>query len=589
MTGSAATYPLRRPTAPPRDSGAPWFGLPLLLSLLFHVLLLGSIHGLGLFEILPPAPPDEAVRTIEVSTVERAPAPPESESSPPLARAISLFEKAPAIRPERFPEKRDAGPRHERPDRKPLTRYPEEELPIIARAGLSERTRLLVRDGERDAVDPGRGHVGYEPSERRVESTPPVRVDAAPRLRDEAGSLAKLIRADKPRFGATGREPGTVLKPGRTTPQIDPPRVEPGADLSPQAERLFADEKLPVDAKPLPLDVEIDVYAEPKGTDRFFRLTITENEKLKLPVLRKNVLFVVDISASVRRHMLRAVQAAIRRGAGAGFHQGDRFNVVRFSEMSFETFDRFVPATAENIRRAAKTIRKEPAQVRTDVYTALTSVVRDLPREGKDARRPAHIYLITDGNVTTGVQDIRHIVNDLEKATRPNHSIFAFIPGADTGNRYLLDLLAYRNRGVFAHAKSPDAVGGKLTGLLRRFRSPILMNLGAKYGSLRQDEVYPARLPNLYRGEPIVIHGRCRPGDTIAVGIVGNSAGGLRQFVYSRKLPEVLADDPSIARGWARGKIHHLAARIATRGDRAEYRAEIDRLSRRYNLASPFK
>ena len=300
------------------------------------------------------------------------------------------------------------------------------------------------------------------------------------------------------------------------------------------------------------------------------------------------MLFVVDISSSIRLDMLRGVRRAVGHSA-AGLNPGDRINVVRFSEQYFREFDGFVPATAEHVARAARGVRKEPGQVRTDVYTGLKDVIAGL-RTGEAAdRRPTSIYVISDGNPTTGIQDIRHIVNDLSAVTRTTDSIFAVNPGARTANAYLLDLLAYRNRGQFVQAKTPAEVDATLLKLLMEYKDPLLVNLRAQYGNFEADEVYPGALPNLYAGRPVVIYGRCLPGDTLAVRIIGDGAGGRRTFLYTSTLPEVVTDDASIAREWARGKIHHLASRVAREGEKKEYLDEMRRLGDQYKLALPFE
>jgi len=330
------------------------------------------------------------------------------------------------------------------------------------------------------------------------------------------------------------------------------------------------------------------VYAEPGSTFRFFRMTIQQRKGLKLPVIAKNVLFVVDISSSIRLRMLNKVRVAVANAA-AGLNRGDRLNVIRFSEQSYKAFDSFVPATPANIAKAARSIHREPGQIRTDVYTALKNVIANLPAKGEEALRPTNVFLVTDGNPTVGMRDIRHIVNDLTRVTRTNYSIFAINPGAATANSYLLELLAYRNRGVFVKARSPDAADAALLGLLMQFKDPVLMNLRAQYGNFKVDQVYPQTPPNLYAGRPIVIYGRCEPGDTIAVRIIGDSTKDRRKFLYTRALPEVLAADRSIAREWARGKIHYLTSRIARLGEKRELLDEIRRLSKRYKLASPYE
>ena len=122
-----------------------------------------------------------------------------------------------------------------------------------------------------------------------------------------------------------------------------------------------------------------------------------------------------------------------------------------------------------------------------------------------------------------------------------------------------------------------------------KHKKPVLMNIRAQYGNFEADEVYPETLPNLYAARPIVIYGRCLPGDTIAVRIMGDGTAGRRKFLYTSTLPEVSTDDTSIAREWARGKIHHLVSLIAREGEKRKYLDEMHQLSERYKLASPFK
>ena len=562
-----------------------WVVTPVCISLLFHFMLLTAIHRLDWLRVEEFERRAERIFTIETGTVspetlERIAMVPEWPSE-----HIYQTRTAPELAAELFPEYRDPGPRHPLPEKKAVPRYEEEELPLVAKTGLSQRSRAFVRDGELDVVDPGKERIVYIPSGRSVGPAPSAVMDAAPTLRDDFAGLVRTIPGKKTHLLDAGTAPRLSVR----APLAD--SVAPGLGLTGlgrDAERLFAEKPGPASIKPLALDVKIDVYAEPRSKFRFFRMTIRQSKGSKLPVIAKNVLFVIDISASIRLRMLDKIRAAVRH-ASTGLNRGDRFNVVRFSERSYKVFKNFVPATRANIAQAARSIHKEPGQVRTDVYTALKDVIAGLPTAGQDALRPTNILLISDGNPTTGIQDIRHIVNDLTKVTRTNYSIFAVNPGAAAANSYLLDLLAYRNRGVFVRAKSPDDADAKVLGLLIEHKNPVLMNLRSQYANFQADQVYPTMLPNLYAGRPIIIYGRCLPGDAIAVEIIGDSAKERRKFLYTSTLPEVLTGEAAIAREWARGKIHYLTSLIARLGERKEYLDEIRRLSKRYSLASPYR
>jgi len=472
----------------------------------------------------------------------------------------------------------------ETPKWKAAARYPEEELPLVSVAGLSDRSETFVRDGELNVVDPGNARIAHIPRLRRVDRTP-RQVRVAPKLGDSHADFVRGLPAAEPVFPGSQEQRTLSLEPPPEAAVAEAPGT---SALDRGAEGLFAESAPTGPVRPIDLDVKIDVYAEPGGKFRFFRMTVSQKKAGALPVIAKNVLFVVDISASIRLDMLRGVRRAVGNSA-AGLNRGDQINVVRFSEQYYKEFDGFVPATGENVARAARGVRKEAGQVRTDVYTVLKDVVADLRSQKTDAPRPTNIFLVSDGNPTTGLQDIRHIVNDLSAITKTDYSIFAINPGARTANAYLLDLLAYRNRGRFVQAKAPADADAAILRLLMQYKDPLLMNLRAQYGNFEVDQVYPGTLPNLYAGRPIVIHGRCRPGDTLAVRIMGDSASGRRKFLYTSTLPEVATDDKSIAREWARGKIHYLASRIAREGEKKTIVDEMRQLSERYKLESPFK
>lgn len=575
---------LLRTTLRPAPTSRRWIVTPVCISILAHLLVLSSVEGLGLLKTDRSDEPVRWLFTLEAGTVS-----PDDLVGVAIApdlegtdfRAVSDSESLVA---RMFPNYRDGGPR-EAPDRKPAPRYPEEELPLAANTGLSERSHAFVRDGELGVIDPGKARIAYFPQGRNVERRV-ADVSASPKLADTPDAFLK---------GLPGGEPGFLGdRRAQPAPPLDPPSADavgtgPAATtLGRNAERLLADDGPAVPVKPVELDVKIDVCAEPGSKYHFFKMTVGQRKGTALPVIAKNVLFVIDISASIRLDMLRSIRRAIG-SAAVGFNKGDHFNVVRFSEQHYKEFDGFAPATADNIALAMRGVRKEPGQVRTDVYTVLKDVVANLRMNKKDAQRPTNIVVISDGNPTTGMQDIRHIVNDLSAVTRTNYSIFAVNPGAETANAYLLDLLAYRNRGRFVRASDAGTADATILGLLMKHKKPVLMNIRAQYGNFEADEVYPETLPNLYAARPIVIYGRCLPGDTIAVRIMGDGAAGRRKFLYTSTLPEVSTDDKSIVREWARGKIHHLVSLIAREGEKPEVLDEMRQLSERYKLASPFK
>ncbi|MDA0839758.1 MAG: VWA domain-containing protein [Planctomycetota bacterium] len=340
-------------------------------------------------------------------------------------------------------------------------------------------------------------------------------------------------------------------------------------------------------AKPLQPHVvtEFTVFREPGNAQSFFKLEIKAKDGSQLPVIQKNVLFCIDISLSIPNEELVEVRKAVRTYLTEHMHPDDKFNVVRFSEEARRAFYSFVPPDPKNIETGLSFIKKVPGEVKTDVYRVLHSIVLNI----FSRYRPCHVFLITDGHSTQGIRDTRRIVQDIAPVTRSNISIFTMDIGSE-GNRYLLDLLAYRSRGKLIAADRIEEVEGKLVEEAVRKDKPLLMNLSVNYANLKVDEVYPQILPNLYAGEGVIIYGQCEPGREAAVQIYGQSSGGKwKRFLYPMVVPEGSNGSVEIAKEWARGKIHYLVAMIANQSPPDENRiAEVISLGKKYNLPVPF-
>ncbi|MDP6118668.1 MAG: VWA domain-containing protein [Planctomycetota bacterium] len=400
---------------------------------------------------------------------------------------------------------------------------------------------------------------------------------------DEPAAEKEVEGEDPPKKGTDPDEDTTAVK-----------KVEPKEKETVNKERRldldFTKERIRKirTAKPLQPHVitEFKVFREPGSTKSFFKLNIKARDSSKLPVIRKNVLFCVDISLSIPKEELAEVRKGVRTYLTEHMHPEDKFNIVRFSEDARRAFYSFVPPNPKNIETGLSFIKKVPGQVKTDVYRVLHSIVLNI----FSRYRPCHVFLITDGHSTQGIRDTRRIVHDIAPVTRSNISIFTIDIGTD-GNRYLLDLVAYRSRGKLVAVDRLEEVEAKMVGEAVRRDKPLLMNLSVNYANLKVDEVYPQILPNLYAGEGVVIYGQCESGRKAAIQIYGQSSGGKwKKFLYPMVVPEGSNGTAEIAKEWARGKIHYLVARIANQSRPDQNLIdEVIRLGKKHNLPVPYE
>lgn len=488
-------------------------------------------------------------------------------------------------------------------DERPIPRrYDEEQVPIVARKGTQGIAQGIVHDGEldgttRETID----NLGLRGGGKKVtRALPEIKVIrlAADTFADpgepvELPTIEPVMTAEvklpepmsiKPEIDdlpmgfpipidESVMEDEPTGGSEDTVPRIDdeswkPPENPPGEEDPPQ-----------------PLnDVEVvfEVYDEPDDPRSYFRLTIREKSISKLKVIPKDVLFVIDVSLSIGQEELEAVREGVAQYLRA-MAPGDRFNVIVFSEQTRGLFADFVSPTPRRVDTAIRFIRRFPGEIKTDVYLVMKTVVGRI----SSRRRPCNVFLISDGKSTTGVRDAKRIVNDFSKVFRPNFAIFTFDVGKG-GDRYLLDLLSYRSKGYAAWTDEPAHAPARLAQLCGQFGRPVFFDLRPEYGNLEVDETYPQKLPNLYKGKPIVIYGRCKPRDHVAMHLFGQASDGRREFFYNTSLPKGDPDNSRIALEWARGKIHWLVSAIAKEGSTPEKVQEIERLSEQYGIVTPY-
>ncbi len=332
------------------------------------------------------------------------------------------------------------------------------------------------------------------------------------------------------------------------------------------------------------VDIVIDTYVAPGEPQGFFRLRILPREGKSIPILPKDVTFVVDASNSIAQRKLdltvHGVQDCLQQ-----LRAEDRFNIVVFR--GSPTFFREAPerATPESIAAAREFLRNVESRGETDVYNGITRVIDQPAREGL----PGVVVMLSDGRPTAGVLDGRDIINSVTEQNTRRATIYAF-GGGNTVNRYLLDLLAYRNKGESRVAERLEDINTGLPAFFERLSDPILVDLGADYGNIGVDEVFPRELPDFYRARPVSIFGRFDPKTEreFVMRLRGAAADQKKDVVFKADLTKAESGDVNIARNWAFQKIYFLIGEVCRLGERPELLAELRALSAKYNIRTSY-
>ncbi|HNR32394.1 MAG TPA: VWA domain-containing protein [Candidatus Hydrogenedentes bacterium] len=331
------------------------------------------------------------------------------------------------------------------------------------------------------------------------------------------------------------------------------------------------------------LDIGLDVYQSPGDRLGFFRLRIAPRHGAAIAPLSRDITFVLDASSSISQRKLDLSARGLSEVIGT-LRPEDNFNIVLFRDTPTFFRPAHVPATRENTAAAAEFLRGQQSSGKTDVFQAMQSVIRNTPRPGA----PGIIVLISDGRPTTGMRDSRAIINALTADNRRN-TIFAF-GGGRTVNRYLLDLLAYRNRGESHVIDNLEQIPAELPRFLARIEEPLLLDPRADYGRIDETMVFPKAIPDFYRGRGVTVYGRYDPARDreFVMRLVGTAGEKRKEVIFRADLSKARGADREIARSWAFAKGYDIIGEISRVGEQPEMLRQLHELSAQYGFQTSY-
>ncbi len=332
------------------------------------------------------------------------------------------------------------------------------------------------------------------------------------------------------------------------------------------------------------LDLELRTWRNPGDPEGYFELRITPKKGESIPILPKDVSFVVDASTSIPQHKLNITVKGLR-AALKQLKPEDRFNLVVFRDAPQYFQPAAVPATKENLQAAGKFIDNLASSGQTDVFKALQPMVQQPRREGT----PGVVVVVSDGRPTAGLQDSRAIINGLTSDNSQGNGVYAF-GGGKTVNRYLLDLLAYRNKGTAQVASDIEDIEKELPQFFLTLRDPILVDLSADFGRIDTGKVFPKSMPDFFQGQAVALYGRYNPesSETFALRLAGKAGAEKKEIIFRTNFDEAEEGTRDIARNWAFQKAYHIIGRISREGETPDLLNELKLLRTDYGVRTSY-
>src|SRR5438552_6074067 len=281
------------------------------------------------------------------------------------------------------------------------------------------------------------------------------------------------------------------------------------------------------------------------GEDGYFLLLASPGMEVKQSkIMPKDVAFVLDTSGSMAGAKLEQAKKALQFCV-ENLNESDRFEILRFATEVEPLFDKLADASKDNRSRAQAFIKDLKPIGGTAIDDALRKALALRPETGD---RPFVIIFLTDGLPTVGNTDEHQIVEHVTGSNKANTRVFCFGIGTDV-NTHLLDRIAEETKAFGQYVLPEEDIEVKVSSFFTKIKEPVLANPKITFPEkVHVTKLYPSPVPDLFKGEQLVLAGRYAGKGEGAVRIEGDVSGETRKFAYDARFPDEAADHEFIPR-----------------------------------------
>lgn len=288
--------------------------------------------------------------------------------------------------------------------------------------------------------------------------------------------------------------------------------------------------------------------------------------------LPREAIFVIDTSGSMHGTSIVQAREALQL-ALARLRPEDRFNVIEFNSRTRVLFDAPRPATPDAIANASVWVGRLNAEGGTEMAAALAAAL-----DGKDhADVVRQVVFLTDGAVGNEDELLRIIT------ARLGDSRLFTVGIGSAPNGHFMTRAAALGRGTFTYIGNVAEVREKMNALFAKLDAPVLKGVEVDWPEASA-ETWPARVPDLYAGEPVMVTARLSRLDE-AVRVRGEQNG----IVWKSEVQLAAASaHGGIGKLWARDKLAALLDAERQAGTPEAKRADIVAVALAHGLASKY-
>ena len=177
------------------------------------------------------------------------------------------------------------------------------------------------------------------------------------------------------------------------------------------------------------------------------------------------------------------------------------------------------------------------------------------------------------------------------KEERGEARFFAFGIGSSV-NRYLIDGVGELGGGAsdVVLPRDPEHAGRAVQRLFDLIDSPVLVDVAIDWNGLPVQDVYPAKLPDLFAGQTIAVVARYAEAARGTIYVEARVGSRHLRTPLEVDLPETEPDNAALAPIWARWRIEELSKELLTADEarQAVLKQQVTDLAVEYRLVSQY-
>ena len=293
--------------------------------------------------------------------------------------------------------------------------------------------------------------------------------------------------------------------------------------------------------------------------------------------LPRDINFIIDSSGSMSGDSMHKAKESLIY-AIQQLSPSDRFNVIDFDNNFTPFYSQTVKANQQNITNTIARIKKLSANGGTEMFGPLQFALNTT----SEKQRLKQIIFITDGAVSNEQQLFKLIHTNLGDAR-----LFTVGIGS-ASNSYFMSKAAQFGRGSFTYIDTNSDSTDNMKQLFQKINHPVARDIQLEYTPTLNNNIeqYPAKIPDLYAGEPLVVFSKSKQAID-AINISGNLLGN----PWQRKLQTAkkIHNTDNIDALWARKKVSHLMNELNTGSqDATIIKSKVIELGIKHHLLTQF-